>query len=103
MVIWTDPSGRRWRRGLPERAPDTDGEYGVPAGPPDMSEMLEREGWPEDLQVAIHNQLADRELWDPRALAQKGGTRALLPALMGALRADAIRLADVYAEEKQAR
>ena len=70
-VIWTDPSGRRWRRGIPNGADDSEGEYGVPMGPPDLADLALASGWSEEVAIALHNQLADRELWDARALRQK--------------------------------
>ncbi len=95
-VIWTDPSGRRWRRGIPNGADDSEGEYGVPMGPPDLADLALASGWSEEVAIALHNQLADRELWDARALRQKGGHRSLAPAIMGAMRLDAGQVAAVY-------
>ena len=97
FVIWTDPSGRRWRRGIPDAAPDSEAEYGVPAGPPDLEDIALAAGWSEELAIALHNQLADRELWDARALRQKGGHKSLTPAIMGAMRLDAGSVAAAYA------
>lgn len=98
LTIWTDPSGRRWRRGIPDGAPDREAEYGVPAGPPDLEDLVLAAGWPENLAIALHNQLADRELWDAEALKRKGGHKALMPAILGALRIDAGQIAAAYAD-----
>ena len=97
-MLWADVSGRRWRRGIPDAAPDSEAEYGVPAGPPDLEDLALAAGWPEELAIALHNQLADRELWDAKALRQKGGHRALVPAILGALRLDAGQIAAAYEE-----
>lgn len=57
-AIWTDPSGRRWTTEIPDDAPDSDAEIGVPIGPPSLDFL----DLPEALAVRLHNALHDRGL-----------------------------------------
>lgn len=88
-VIWEDGEGRRWRRGIPDEAPDTEAEYGIEAGPPDLTELAEELDWPPEFARRLHNQLCDRQIWDARTLRRAGGMQALTSAVIAAARADA--------------
>ncbi len=95
-LIHEDAAGFRWRKGIPDHEDASQARHGVTFGPPDLSEIAEQEDWSLAFHRRLHNQLCDRELWTWREVQQKGGTQALVSAVMGAAKGDAGRVAEVY-------
>lgn len=91
IVTWTDDEGRRWRRGLPDDAPDSAAQYGAPMGPP----PLDRLNLPLALEVRLHNELHDRGVFYESHT--RGGLPAIRAALDAALRLDVHEIAACYA------
>ncbi len=54
-VKFTDPSGRQFVTAIPDDAPDSHADMGVPIGPPDLSELKP----PADWSLQVQNGLAD--------------------------------------------
>lgn len=95
-LIHEDAAGFRWRKGIPNDAPDAEAQYGTTFGPPDLQEIAEQEDWSPAFHRRIHNQLCDRELWTWRDVRTHGGMKALTSAVTAAAKGDAGRIAEVY-------
>ncbi len=92
IVSYTDDDGRRWATQLPEDAPDSDAAKGLPLGPPSLEPL----GLPLEIEVRLHNQLFDRELFTEKAV--KRSRESVVAALMGTLKVDAQAIITLYSE-----
>lgn len=88
---YTDDDGRIWVTLLPEEAPDTMAEQGVPHGPPSMEPL----GLPLEVEVRLHNELVHREILTEHDVRRR--QPEVQAALMAALKVDALRIAALYA------
>ncbi len=95
-VDYTDDRGRNFRTLLPDDAPDSEANMGIPIGPPDVVDYL---GLPEPLATRLHNILHERGLFDVKTL-QKNDT-AIVGAWQAALRVDANRLYQAFVESEK--
>lgn len=89
-VVYKDREGRKWKRGIPFNAPDTDAEFGVPLGPPSLADL----GLPLEVEVRLHNQLFDRGILTEREARKRIGD--VVSSLQAALRVDALRILTIY-------
>lgn len=89
-VTYTDPQGRNWRRRLPDYAGEFQAEVGVPDGPPSLEDL----GLPEEIEIALHNQLFYRGIFTKREAVRQRSE--IVNALMAALKLDAQRIVDLY-------
>ena len=85
-VEWRDEDGRRWYRGLPPQAPDSDAQWGVPLGPPSLKGL----GLPAEVEVRLHNELFVRGLLSERSVRRRN--HDIQAALMAALNVDVARI-----------
>jgi len=88
-VVYTDKQGRKFRRGLPDNAPDSDAKMGLDMGPPDLSALK----LPVQVEVRLNNALFSRKIFtakDARNIVQ------LQAALQEAYRVDAQTLQTIY-------
>ena len=87
---YTDKAGRMWATQLPDNAPDTDAELGLPLGPP----SLEGLNLPEELEVRLHNQLYHRRIFTySQAKADKLNVQA---AMQATLKLDVLHIVEIY-------
>lgn len=89
-VTYTDPQGRKWRRRLPDHVGEFQAEMGVPDGPPSLEDL----GLPEEIEIALHNQLFNRGIFTKREAVRQRSE--IVNALMAALKLDAQRIVDLY-------
>ncbi len=85
---YEDATGRLWAVWLPEG--DADATKGVPIGPQDTSGL----GLPDDVAVALHNQLFHRRLFNWADL--RHNQRELLAAIQSAYKVDAGKVNNLY-------
>lgn len=90
MVTWTDRDGRMWRRGLPEGAPDSQAQQGIPFGPPSLKTL----GLPKATEIALHNQLFARALFTQEEARRN--LQAVQTAIASALKLDVNTVLLVY-------
>jgi len=90
LVEYRDKEGRLWRRGLPEGTPASQAASGVPLGPPSLSSL----GLPLEIEVALHNQLYSREIFNERDAQQN--VDQIRSALKAALATDVVRIIGIY-------
>ena len=69
QVSYEDDEGRFWMVSLPEGVPDSDASMGIPVGPPPLESL----GLPEDIEIALHNQLFHRGLLTAKDLKKRRG------------------------------
>lgn len=67
IVDYTDERGRKYSVRLPDGAPDSEAEKGIPVGPPDVVDYL---GLPEPMATEIHNKLFDYKLFSAKDVAR---------------------------------
>ena len=89
-VSYTDIKGRMWRVKLPDGVPDSDAPLGIPVGPPPLEEL----GLPEDIEIALHNQLFSRRIFTVKDI--KRNRADALAAIQGALKLDVEKLHSLY-------
>lgn len=89
-LAYSDKIGRTWYVKLPEGIPDSDAPLGIPIGPP----SLEALGLPEEIEVALHNQLAARRIFTAKDI--KARRADVLAAIQGALRLDTEKVYELY-------
>lgn len=94
FATWKDPDGRLFRTLIPDEAPDTEAELGIPAGPPDLSELE----LPLEVEVRLNNQLFHRSLFDWTDVRRRGGD--VMGALLAALKLDAQRVINLYRDRE---
>lgn len=90
-VVYHDPQGRRWLRGIPESQPDGAAINGVPLGPPPLSDL----GLPLEVEVRLHNQLFDRHILTEKEARSRANE--VFAALQSAMRVDLQRVLGIYA------
>lgn len=73
-VFWTDDKGYKHRSLVRDTDPDTSAPMGIPADPPDLSQI----NWAH-LEKALHNTLVDRGLFTWEDVQRSGN------ALVGAI------------------
>lgn len=99
-VTYVDPDGRKWFRSLPEHVPEAQAKAGIPLGPPSLKDL----GLPKEIEIRLHNQLAERGILTERD-ARKRLTE-VSAALMAALSVDVHEILAIYqgqgAEERSA-
>lgn len=89
-VEWRDEDGRRWARGLPPQAPDSDARWGIPLGPPSLKAL----GLPAEVEIRLHNELYVRGLLTERDVRRR--THDIQAALMAALGVDTGRILTAF-------
>ncbi len=92
IVSYTDKEGRKWATQLTDDAPDSDASKGLLLGPPSLESL----GLPLEIEVRLHNQLFDRELFTVRAV--KASRESVIAAVMKAIRVDAQKVIDLFVE-----
>lgn len=96
IVTYVDPDGRMWRRFVPPGTPESDYKRGVPVfipnagGQPDLTAL----NLPLDIEVALHNELFHRGIWDYKTAKAKRSD--IQGALMAALRIDTGRILELF-------
>lgn len=89
-ATYTDGAGRQWATLLPDNAPDTDAEMGIPLGPP----SLEGLNLPTEIEVRLHNQLFARKIFGHKvATANKLNVQGAMQAV---LKLDVLRILEIY-------
>lgn len=86
QISYTDKVGRMWLVNLPDGMPASDASLGIPVGPP----SLEGLGFPEEIEVALHNQLFARKIFTWNDANRK--RLEVVAAIQGALKLDADRI-----------
>lgn len=89
-AIYKDAEGRKFKVLLPDDSGDDEAEYGIPIGPPDLSEL----GLPLSIEVKLNNQLFARGLFKKEDLKKR--RQDLLGALQSALSIDANKIEALY-------
>jgi len=91
-VTHIDSRGNMFLVRLPDDAPDSDAEYGIVIGPPDLAALE----LPTPIAVRLNNQLFMRKLFTLREATKR--SNELFAALQAALRVDVQQLLNLYAE-----
>lgn len=86
---FTDSDGRMWARLIPDNAPESHAEMGVPLGPPSLVSL----GYPSEVEIRLHNQLYQRGILVARDAADVMKIQA---AVMAALKIDALAIQQLY-------
>jgi hypothetical protein len=68
IVDYVDERGRKYSVRLPNSAPDSDAEKGIPVGPPDVVDAL---GLPEPMATEIHNKLFEYKIFSAKDAAKR--------------------------------
>ena len=89
-VNWTDEKGWKRRSLVPDTSDESDGRYGIPAGPPDLRQL----DW-EHIQREINNALVDRGVFSWEDVSRTGD------ALMVATTIVKRHLVGLYREEQK--
>ena len=87
-ATFKDDDGRLWAVWLPDG--ETDAAKGIPIGPQDTSGL----GLPDDVAVALHNQLFHRRLFNWSDLRHNQGE--LLASIQAAYKVDAAKVNNLY-------
>lgn len=87
---YTDDFGRKWAVLLPDRLPDDAAPMGLPLGP----QSLESLGLPIEIEVALHNALFDRRVWDYGTAVRN--TRSVESAIRAVYRLSVHGVLDAY-------
>mgnify|MGYP000865130357 CR=1 FL=1 len=87
---YTDDFGRKWAVLLPDRLPDDAAPMGLPLGP----QSLESLGLPLDIEVALHNALFERRVWDYATAVSR--LSAVESAVRSVYRLSVHRVLDAY-------
>lgn len=90
QVVYQDPEGRRFLRGVPSNVPDGEAGRGIPLGPPPLDEL----NLPLDLEVRLHNQLFDRKLFTEKDAKHR--LMEIVAALQAVYLVDARRVLAIY-------
>lgn len=98
QVSYEDDKGRLWMVSLPDNVPDSDASMGIPIGPPPLESL----GLPEDIEVALHNQLFHRGLLTAKDLKKRRGE--IISALIHSLSVTGRAIMQLYLDppEKEA-
>lgn len=91
-VTYKDPDGRLWARKIPQDAPLSEAEYGIPIGPFPL-ESIDLPT-PQDFLIAVHNQLFHRRIFTLEDLRRRRGDVAA--AIAAALRLDTETIAAAW-------
>ena len=94
MLVDIERDGKKYRAVVPDQADRETWQYGIPVGPPDLSEL----DLPVEIEVRLHNELFVRGLI---TLADvRRNMSSLQGALQAALRVDAQMIVQLYEEAK---
>ena len=93
---YTDEEGRRRAVWLPDGAPDSDAQMGLPLGPPDLGLL----GLPPEVEIRLHNQLFDRGLLRAKDVLRR--RQEVFAALQAAFRVETERIVVLYLESEAA-
>ncbi len=88
QTSYQDGDGKYWAVWLPEGEEDV--TKGIPIGPQDISNL----GLPKDIEVALHNQLFHRGLFNWRII--RHNQRELIAAIQAAYKVDAAKINNLY-------
>ncbi len=94
-VTYKDSYGRLYLVSLPDNAPDSDAQYGIIIGPPDVTSL----GLSTDVATRLHNQLYSRKLFTMKEVQRR--SNELFAAWQAALRVSVQDLLNLYSEPKQ--
>ena len=89
-LSYLDRAGRTWWVKLPEGIPDSDAPLGIPVGPPSLESL----GLPEEIEVALHNQLAARRIFTAKDVKTRRAD--VSAAIQGALKIDTEKIYGLY-------
>ena len=89
-TTYTDLRGRRWLVKLPEDMPESDANMGIPIGPPSLAEL----NLPEEIEIALHNQLYSRKIFTAMDVRRK--RQDVAAAIAGALKLGTERILELY-------
>ncbi len=90
QTSYQDGDGKHWAVWLPEGEEDV--TKGIPIGPQDISGL----GLPKDIELALHNQLFHRGLFNWRDI--RHNQRELVAAIQAAYKVDAAKINNLYQE-----
>ena len=91
IVTFVDQKGRKWRRYVPPGTIESEYRRGVPVrGQPDLSPL----GLPPAVEVALHNELFNRGIWDADTARRK--RQEIHAALQAAYRVDSGRVLELF-------
>lgn len=91
LVDYTDESGFKFKMQVPDDAAEDTYKFGTPYGPPDISEL----GLPPQLQLRLHNQLFDRDLFTLKDVQRQRVN--VMGAWQAALTTDVESIVQIYA------
>ena len=89
-TVFTDKQGRLWAVRLPEGLPDSDANMGIPVGPPSLESL----GLPEEIEIALHNQLYSRKIFTSNDIRRH--RQDVTAAVIGALKLEVDKLLELY-------
>ena len=89
-TTYTDLRGRRWLVKLPEDMPESDANMGIPIGPPSLAEL----NLPEEIEIALHNQLYSRKIFTAMDVRRK--RQDVAAAIAGALKLGTEQILELY-------
>jgi hypothetical protein len=87
---YTDSEGRKWAVMLPDEAIAGSESMGLPIGPPSLEPL----GLPLEVEVRLHNQLYERELFTERDV--KARRLHVQGAIQAALKVDVEKIVQLY-------
>lgn len=93
QIEYQDERGRKYLVRLPDDAPDSDAEKGVPIGPPDIVDELEL---PEPFATRLHNELFNNRLWGLDIIRKR--PKILFGILQRLLKVDVHMIINAYAQ-----
>ena len=91
VLDYIDERGRKYSVRLPDSAPDSDAEKGIPLGPPDVVDSL---GLPEPMATEIHNKLFEYKLFSAKDVSRRPGV--LHSIIQSTLKLDVARVMEAY-------
>ena len=95
-VVEYEKNGRRYLVQLPNEAPDSDAEKGIPVGPPNIDDLI---SLPEPFSTRLHNELFARRIFTLNdTMKNQNEVRA---ALHAAFRIDVQVIQEAYQKFEQ--
>ena len=85
-AIYIDKEGRKWLVHLPNDAPNSDANTGIPIGPPSLDDLE----LPETYAIALHNELFRRKIWTSKDIKHR--RVEVIDALKSAYKVDAEKI-----------
>lgn len=89
-MTYVDSFGRKWATQIPDHAPESEAEFGIPLGPPPLDGL----NLPEEIQTRLHNQLFERGLFNNVNVSRR--RTDLQAAIQYAVQLHQQRLVDLY-------